>query len=153
MSYQGMSALYKEFSETPFTIFAFPANQFGHQEPLSNSWIHDFVRGNGTHKCGLKYCDWKGYFPYPLLAKTTVKPSWCTKDPTVSCTSSSSDCCSKNMGVWQWLKSVHGDVPKWNFASKTLFDKCGRPAYYVNDETLDPAKLAPQIRQLLNKDC
>jgi len=153
MSYQGMSKLAEEFAGEPFTVLAFPANQFGSQEPFTNSWIESFVRGNGTHSCGLIYCKWKGYFPYPLFAKCNVKPDWCTADPETACTRGSKDCCSKNDVVWKWLQSITGDVPKWNFAGKTLFDKCGNPSYHVNDETLDPAKLAPTIRNLLQKKC
>eukprot|EP01147_Barroeca_monosierra_P010653 gene10653-2767_t len=148
-----MSKLAKEFAGEPFTIFAFPSNQFGAQEPKPNSWIESFVRGNGTHKCGLIYCNWKGYFPYPLFAKCNVKMPWCSSDPTTSCTRGSSTCCSPNDAVWKWLYNLYSDVPKWNFAGKHLFDKCGNPSYYVNDETLDPAKLAPTIRQLLSKKC
>eukprot|EP00043_Microstomoeca_roanoka_P029925 m.23834 g.23834 ORF g.23834 m.23834 type:complete len:154 (-) comp9571_c1_seq1:104-565(-) len=153
MSYEGMSQLYEEFSGEPFTILAFPCNQFGGQEPKSNAWIESFVRGNGTHKCGLPYCNWKGYFPYPLLAKCNVKPNWCSSDPTTSCTSSSSACCSKNDVVWKWLNSLYGEVPKWNFAGKHIFDKCGNPKGYINDETYNPVKLAPYIKTLLSQGC
>ena len=156
MSYQGMSKLAERYAGKPFTIFAFPSNQFASQEPKSNEWIEHFVRGKGTHKCGLVYCNWKGYFPYPLLAKCNVKPDWCSKDPSTSCTASSSSCCSKNDQVWKWLAELYPtdkDVPKWNFAAKHVFDKCGNPQVYINDETLDPYNLSSYIDDLLNKDC
>ncbi|EDQ92418.1 uncharacterized protein MONBRDRAFT_13995, partial [Monosiga brevicollis MX1] len=75
MSYEGMSKLYTRYAHQPFTILAFPCNQYDKQEPKSNANIEKFVRGNGTHHCGLVYCDWTGYFPYPLFAKTNVKVS------------------------------------------------------------------------------
>eukprot|EP00049_Salpingoeca_infusionum_P017295 m.352451 g.352451 ORF g.352451 m.352451 type:complete len:157 (-) comp16524_c0_seq1:415-885(-) len=156
MSYEGMSKLYTKYAGKPFTIFAFPCNQFGSQEPNANSWIENFVRGNGTHKCGLSYCNWKGYFPYPLLAKSNVKPDWCTENPATSCTAASKKCCSKNDVVWKWMSQLYpnkSDVVSWNFAGKHLFDKCGNPQLYINDATFDPYNLAPKIDELLAKDC
>jgi len=152
-----MSLMYTQYKDKPFQIFAIPSNQYGNQEPNSNQWIEKFVRGNGTHICGRIYCDWKGYFPYPLLAKATVKPEWCTADPAKSCTATSSDCCSKNDEVYKWLNSLPmaqpQGVPKWNFAGKLIFDKCGNPIYYKNDETFMPDKLSDQITEALNKAC
>ena len=153
MSYTGMSKLYQEFKNQPFQVLAFPCNQFGHQEPKANKDIEDFVRGNGTHHCGAIYCDWKGYFPYPLFAKCNVKPSWCEADPKKSCTPSSKECCQNNDKVWQWLSAKTGDTPKWNFAGKNLFDKCGNLAGHLNDETVDPYDLRNNITALLNKSC
>lgn len=155
MSYEGMSKLGVLYKDKPFKILAFPCNQFAHQEPKSNHDINKFVKGNSTnHHCGLVYCNWKGVFPYPLFAKCNVKPDWCSSDPTTSCTSASKECCSKNDAVWKWLKDVNGgEVPKWNFAGKNLFDKCGNHKLFINDETYNPEKLAPYIDQLLNQDC
>eukprot|EP00056_Hartaetosiga_gracilis_P022534 m.31324 g.31324 ORF g.31324 m.31324 type:complete len:157 (-) comp9694_c0_seq1:771-1241(-) len=156
MSYEGMSELGKTFAGQPFQILAFPCNQFNHQEPKSNSWIKNFVKGSTTnHKCGLVYCDWKGTFPYPMFAKANVKPDWCTADPSTSCTASSTECCSKNDAVWKWLANdiVNKDYPSWNFAGKHLFDKCGNHQMYVNDATYNPTKLTPYIQSLLSKDC
>jgi len=154
MSYQGFSTLYNRFRALPFQIFMFPCNQFGYQEPNSNQWIEKFVRGNGTHKCGLLYCDWTGYVPYPLFAKANVESSWCTADPKTACTATSSTCCSTNDKLWQWIETLHpGEVPKWNFAGKNLFDRCGNLAYHYNDETMDPALLSANITTLLGKKC
>lgn len=149
MSYTGMSKLYTRYANKPFTILAFPCNQFGKQEPKTNQDIEHFVRGNGTHHCGMIYCDWTGYFPYPLFAKTNVKPSWCSSEPGY-CSATSRECCAANQPVWQWLLNITGgDAPKWNFAGKHLFDNCGNHVKYINDETLDPFKLSPDIDNLL----
>lgn len=150
MSYTGMSELYYRFRDQPFVILAFPSNDFGHQEPNSNSWIEKFVRGTGEHKCGLVYCNWNGTFPYPLFSKCNVKPDWCTVDPAKGCTPDSKDCCSKNEKVWQWLNEKYpNQLPKWNFAGKHLFGKDGQPIKYINDETYDPFKLAGDIQAAL----
>jgi len=157
MSYQGMSKLYTLYKDKPFRIFAFPSNQYGDQEPKSNEWIESFVRGNGTHVCGRLYCNWVGYFPYPLLAKGCVKPDWCTSSPASSCTAASTACCSKNDEVWKWLLSLplakDPGVPKWNFAGKFLLDRCGNPVFYKNDQTYDPALLTDEIDKAIAKQC
>mmetsp|Transcript_1673 Transcript_1673/g.2180 ORF Transcript_1673/g.2180 Transcript_1673/m.2180 type:complete len:152 (-) Transcript_1673:86-541(-) len=151
MSYTGMSELFYQFRDHPFKVLAFPCNQYGSQEPFSNSWIRNFTSGTGEHKCGANYCNWNGTFPYPMFAKANVKPGWCTEDPATSCTASSSKCCSKNDEVWKWINSLYpNQVPKWNFAGKHLFDKSGHPVKYINDESYDPAKLAPLIQSLLS---
>lgn len=152
MSYTGMAQLFYQFRNQKFTILAFPCNQFGNQEPKSNSWIESFVRGDGEHNCGLGYCNWNGTFPYPLFAKANVKPDWCTENPVTSCTPASTVCCSKNDVVWQWLAQVYpgaANEPSWNFAGKHIFDKTGKPVKYINDATYNPADLAPLITQLL----
>jgi len=148
-----MSELYTQYADEPFQILAFPCDQWMHQEPFSNLWIEKFVRGNGTHLCGFKYCEWKGYFPYPLFAKCNTKPEWCAKDPSTSCTASSSACCSKNDAVWKWLNELYpNDVPSWNFAGKHLFNKCGTPVKYINNSTFNPADLMPFVDSLLAAD-
>ena len=44
--YDGLEALYKRYRENGFEILAFPANDFGAQEPGSNDEIQQFCRGN-----------------------------------------------------------------------------------------------------------
>lgn len=44
--YDGLEALYKRYRESGFEILAFPANDFGAQEPGSNDEIQQFCRGN-----------------------------------------------------------------------------------------------------------
>jgi glutathione peroxidase len=63
--FEGLETLYKKFHSQGFEILGFPCNQFGKQDPLSNSEIHNFclknygvsfpmfskidVNGNNTH--------------------------------------------------------------------------------------------------------
>jgi glutathione peroxidase len=63
--YEGLEAIYRKFRDRGFEILGFPCDQFGHQEPGSDSEIHQFcvknfgvtfplfskieVNGAGTH--------------------------------------------------------------------------------------------------------
>jgi glutathione peroxidase len=57
--YAGLEALYQKFSSKGFVILGFPCNQFGHQEPGSESEIQQF--------CQLNYG-----VTFPLFAKIDV---------------------------------------------------------------------------------
>lgn len=156
MSYTGLSKLTQQYAGKPFVVLMFPCNQYMNQEPHANNVIEKFVRGSGKHSCGLIYCNWNGELNpnWPLFAKCNVKPDWCTGGD-ADCSASSSKCCSKNDAVWKWLNELYpgnppsGGVPKWNWAGKHLFDASGKPYKYINDETLDPVKLSPDIDHLL----
>ena len=44
--YAGLQALYDKFRDRGFTVLGFPCNQFGHQEPSSETEIVQFCSGN-----------------------------------------------------------------------------------------------------------
>ncbi len=58
--YKGLEALYRKFRDRGFEVLAFPANNFGGQEPGSDAQIKTF--------CTTKYD-----VTFPLFAKTSVK--------------------------------------------------------------------------------
>ena len=58
--YQGLEELYKKYAAKGFAVLAFPANEFGAQEPGSDAQIKSF--------CGLKYKT-----TFPLFSKIVVK--------------------------------------------------------------------------------
>ena len=58
--YEGLEAIYKKYKGQGFEILAFPANEFGHQEPGSNSEIKTF--------CSNNY-----HVTFPLFGKVVVK--------------------------------------------------------------------------------
>jgi glutathione peroxidase len=58
--YKGLEELYEKYKDKGFVILAFPANNFGGQEPGTDAQIKQF--------CGLKY-----NVTFPLFAKTSVK--------------------------------------------------------------------------------
>ena len=57
--YEGLQTLYEQYREQGFTILAFPANDFGKQEPGNNKEIAEF--------CYTKYS-----LEFPLFSKITV---------------------------------------------------------------------------------
>lgn len=60
--YSDLQAMYEQYSEKGFEILAFPANNFGQQEPGSNQEIKSF--------CFTKYS-----LTFPLFSKISVKGS------------------------------------------------------------------------------
>ena len=44
--YDGLEALYKKYKDKGFTVFGFPCNQFGSQEPGTEKEIQNFCRVN-----------------------------------------------------------------------------------------------------------
>ncbi len=58
--YQGLESIYGKYKAKGFEVLAFPANEFGAQEPGSNGEIKSF--------CSSKY-----NVTFPLFAKTVVK--------------------------------------------------------------------------------
>ena len=60
--YKGLEELYKSYEKQGFTILGFPCNQFGSQEPGSNSEIQEF--------CELNYG-----VTFPVMAKVDVNGS------------------------------------------------------------------------------
>ena len=59
-NYKGLEALYEKYKDKGFTILAFPANQFGEQEPGTNAEISEFC----TTKYGVTF---------PVFEKIVVK--------------------------------------------------------------------------------
>ena len=58
--YKGLEELYERYRDKGLEVLAFPANNFGAQEPGSDAQIKEF--------CTLKY-----HVTFPLFAKTSVK--------------------------------------------------------------------------------
>src|SRR5690242_17063317 len=44
--YEDLEKLYQKYKDQNFVIIGFPANNFGHQEPGTNSEIHEFCTKN-----------------------------------------------------------------------------------------------------------
>src|SRR5688500_6783729 len=57
--YKGLEALYRKFKDSDFVVLGFPCNQFGRQEPGSNTDIREF-------------CDERYGISFPLFAKIDV---------------------------------------------------------------------------------
>jgi glutathione peroxidase len=95
--YEDLEKLYKEYKDKNFVILGFPANNFGHQEPGSNSDIKEFC----TKNYGVTF---------PMMEKIDVKGD--DMDPVYQ---------------WLTQKSKNGKMDssvKWNF-QKYMIDESG----------------------------
>ena len=98
--YDGLQKLYEKYKDSNFTIIGFPANNFGSQEPGSNTEIEEFCKINFG-------------VTFPLMSKISV--SGADMDPIYQ---------------WLTKKSENGkfDAPvKWNF-QKFMVDEKGNVA-------------------------
>jgi len=148
----GMVQLHDQFNAEGFQILAFPCNQFGSQEPNSNAVIEAFAGtkgvayGSAADRCGDAQCvDRNGRdaahgdrnavctggvngCPFPMFAKSTVNAPMCANDASTGCTADSSECCTFNNQVYQYLRSeLPGAIP-WNFAKVRDPTRNGRNA-------------------------
>ncbi len=152
VNYQELPEVYSKYQNQGFTILAFPCNQFGNQEPLSNEAIDAFrLSKNAT---------------FPFFAKSNVNPPPCTTSTVDVCQPSSNLCCPDNNKIYQYLTSVlPGDIG-WNF-EKFLVGRDGVPVKrYLTEvnfffaftqhylltiylKQVDPVDLEPDIELLL----
>lgn len=58
--YEGLQAIYKKYHDKGFYVLGFPANNFGGQEPGTNTEIKEF-------------CESKFHVTFPMFAKISVK--------------------------------------------------------------------------------
>jgi len=110
--YQDLESLYQEYKEFGFEIIAFPANNFGKQEPGSNKEIANF-------------CDSKYSTSFILMSKIDVKGEnihpiyeWLTKKE---------------------LNGVKNSTVSWNF-QKYLIDENGKLINYFFPYTSPKSK-------------
>ena len=131
--YEGLEALYEKYRANGLEVLGFPANEFGAQEPGSNSQIQEFC----TSKFGIKF---------PMFSKIAVKGP--EQHPLYNYLTNTQPVTTKNPGsdFEQKLKE-YGEVrenPKdvlWNF-EKFLIGRDGKivgrfsPEMQPNDATL-----------------
>jgi len=118
--YEGLQKLYESKSGAGFVVLAFPANDFGNQEPASNSEIAEF-------------CSSKFGVTFPLFEKITVKGP--EKHALYSYLSSRPE--------------PAGGEPKWNF-TKYLVDRSGNVVErYESKVRPDDPTLTGKIDELL----
>jgi len=120
--YKGLQKLYEEKKDKGFVILGFPANNFGQQEPGSDSQIRDFCSKNYN-------------VTFPLFSKVSVKGD---------------DCCPLYQYLTD-KKAGHkygGDV-KWNF-NKFLVNRKGEVvARFDSNVAPDSEKLLRAIDKAL----
>ncbi len=117
--YEGLESTYKKYADQGFVILGFPCDQFGHQEPGTETDIKDF--------CEVNYG-----VTFPLFAKIDVNGA--NADPLFKWLRSERG-------------GVLGDKIKWNF-TKFLVGRDGLPAKRFGSTT-KPEKLADDIERAL----
>lgn len=117
--YKGLQGLYEQFRPRGFEILAFPCDQFGHQEP-------------GTDTDIAAFCDRTYAITFPLFAKIEVNGE--NADP---------------LYLWlkKHRSGLLGSRIKWNF-TKFLVDKTGAVRARFAPMTR-PEKLAGDVAALL----
>ena len=119
--YDGLEKLYKSYKDKNFTVLGFPSNDFGAQEPGSDTEISDF--------CRLNYG-----VSFPMFSKGAVKGN--SKQEAYKILTEESD------------KKFNGD-PGWNFV-KFLVDKKGVVrARFSSMVSPDSSSIKDRIDELL----
>lgn len=121
--YKGLEELYQLFSHDQFTILGFPCNQFGSQEPASDSEIQQF--------CSLTY-----NVTFPVLAKIDVNGSGA--DPVFQFLKAEAP------GL------LGTETVKWNF-TKFLVGKNGKVIRRYAP-TVEPTEIIEDIKKAINTD-
>ena len=117
--YKGLEQLYQDYADKGLVILGFPCDQFGHQEPGSDSDIEQFCEIN----YGVKF---------PMFAKIEVNGD--NAHPLYKWLRAAK-------------KGLVGSRIKWNF-TKFLIDKNGNPIKRYGSTT-KPEKLAADIERAL----
>lgn len=118
--YKGLEALYREYKNQGFTILGFPCNQFGHQEPGTDTEIQQF--------CSLTYD-----VSFPIMSKVDVNGD--KETPVYSWMKSSAP---GLLGI---------EAIKWNF-TKFLISKEGKVLQRYAPQT-EPKEIASDIQKAL----
>ncbi len=118
--YEGLENLYKKYKDSGLVVLAFPCNQFGKQEPGSDSEIKEF-------------CDLKFNISFPLFSKVDVNGD---------------DAHPLFQYLKDSLPGILGSkAVKWNF-TKFLVDKEGKPVKrYAPTDT--PESIEKDIQAIL----
>ena len=118
--YDGLNELQKKYEDQGFSVLAFPCNQFGKQEPGSNSEIQDF--------CSLNFD-----VSFPVLAKIDVNGE--NEEPLFGHLKSEKPGIMGSKGI------------KWNF-TKFLVDKNGQVLKRFSSKTT-PSEIEKEIESIL----
>ena len=118
--YDGLNELQKKYADQGFSVLAFPCNQFGKQEPGSNSEIQDF--------CSLNFD-----VSFPVLAKIDVNGE--NEEPLFGHLKSEKPGIMGSKGI------------KWHF-TKFLVDKNGEVLKRFSSKTT-PSEIEKEIESIL----
>jgi glutathione peroxidase len=119
--YTGLQKLQEEFSSVGFTVLGFPCNQFGGQEPGSDTEIQNF-------------CSARFQVKFPIFAKVDVNGK--NEEPLFTFL-------KQKAPGFLGSKKI-----KWNF-TKFLIDREGRVVKRFAP-TVSPEKIVPEILKIVN---
>ena len=120
--YEGLESIYEKYSKQGFYVLGFPANNFGSQEPGTESEIKEF-------------CESKYKVTFPLFAKISVKGE--DQNPLY-----------KFLTSKETNPDFAGDIT-WNF-NKFLVDKNGKVvARFSSKDTPESAAVTQEIEKYL----
>jgi len=119
--YSGLQALHRQYHDQGFEVLGFPCDQFGHQEPGSDTEIKSF-------------CDINYGVEFPLFSKIDVNGD--NTHPLYKFLKSEKG-------------GLIGDSIKWNF-TKFLVDKLGNVVERYAPTT-PPERIGPDVEKLLAK--
>ena len=128
--------LQAKYAGKPVTFLLFPCNEFMFQEPHANSVIKTFAE---------KYVNLTSSMM--LFAKSDVNKD-CEDSSADTCMPSSSKCCSRNNGIYEFLRMKSGKKCSWNF-NKFFITKDGEFSAGPLGDNAYADKVVPYIDELL----
>ena len=112
-----MVQLYEKYYHLGLEILAFPSNEFGKDEPGTNAYIKGFA-AQETKKFGSPLAR-----QFPVFAKSTTNKR-CGQPASKGCRPQSTECCSKNDGIYRYLQAKLPGKVNWNY-NKYLISRTG----------------------------
>ncbi|WP_139906139.1 glutathione peroxidase [Clostridium thermarum] len=141
--YADLQKLYEKYKDQGLEILAFPCNQFGEQEPGSNSEVKTFCQINyGVDFQVFEKVDVKGAEAHPLFKYLTVEAPFKGFDK-----STPMGKILYNVLSEKYPENLVGDSIKWNF-TKFLIDREGKVVKRF-EPTSEPFDMEEDIKKLL----
>lgn len=134
-----MKRMQEKYADKPVKFVLVPCNQFGAQEPKSNSDIKAFAEQSVS--LGAKS-------NVVMLAKSNLNGVKCTYTGADACMPSSAECCPKNDAVYDYLlANTKPGTVGWNF-DKIITGTDGKP--YKGEKILTGPDVEPQLSAIID---
>ncbi len=141
--YEELEKLYEQYNSKGLEILGFPSNQFGEQEPGTNTEVKSFCQINyGVQFPMFEKIDVRGETAHPLFKYLTEKAPFKGLDLENETGKFLHGHLVKNFPDY-----LTGDSIKWNF-TKFLIDKEGNVVARF-ESPIAPQTIAPEIEKLL----
>jgi glutathione peroxidase len=141
--YKDLQKLYEKYNSQGFEILGFPSNQFGEQEPGTNSEVKNFCEINyGVSFPMFEKIDVRGESAHPLFKYLVEKAPF----KGIGLDSESGKMIHGHL-TKNFPDYLTGDSIKWNF-TKFLVDKEGNIVARF-ESPIEPMDIAPEVEKLL----